>query len=85
MIPMARLLLISNSTLHGGGYLDHVPAEIRNFVKAPATLAFVPFALYDRRQYASHARERFAQMAAAALVYEQANESGFDRTVEFAL
>jgi dipeptidase E len=62
MIPMARLLLISNSTLHGGGYLDHVQAEIRNFVKAPATLAFVPFALYDRRQYASQARERFAQM-----------------------
>jgi hypothetical protein len=23
-----RLLLISNSTLHGGGYLDHAEAEI---------------------------------------------------------
>ncbi|MDQ6653444.1 MAG: hypothetical protein M3Y84_11945 [Acidobacteriota bacterium] len=27
-----RVLLISNSTLHGGGYLDHAEAEIRSFL-----------------------------------------------------
>jgi dipeptidase E len=59
---MARLLLISNSTLHGSGYLDHAEAEMRDFVKARARIAFVPFALYDRSQYATQAQERLAKM-----------------------
>jgi dipeptidase E len=59
---MARLLLISNSTLHGSGYLDHVETEIRDFLKDTTRIAFVPFALYDRKQYAAQARERFRGM-----------------------
>jgi dipeptidase E len=59
---MARLLLLSNSTLYGSGYLDHAEREIRNFLKTPATIAFVPFALYDRNQYAAQARERLRKM-----------------------
>ncbi len=59
---MARLLLISNSTLHGSGYLDHVETEIRDFLKDTRRIAFVPFALYDRNQYATQARERFRGM-----------------------
>jgi dipeptidase E len=59
---MARLLLISNSTLHGSGYLDHVETEIRDFLKDTTRIAFVPFALYDRNQYAAQARERFRGM-----------------------
>ena len=27
-----RLLLISNSTMHGGGYLEHCAAEIADFL-----------------------------------------------------
>jgi hypothetical protein len=30
---MKRLLLISNSTLYGGGYLDHAVSEIRDFLE----------------------------------------------------
>ena len=32
IIENKRILLISNSTLHGSGYLDHAEGEIRNFL-----------------------------------------------------
>ncbi|HXV12778.1 MAG TPA: dipeptidase PepE, partial [Candidatus Krumholzibacteria bacterium] len=57
-----RLLLISNSTLHGSGYLDHAEGEIRDFLGRTKRVFFVPFALYDRDAYAKLARERFAAM-----------------------
>jgi dipeptidase E len=57
-----RLLLISNSTLYGSGYLDHAECEIRNFLGVVQRVLFVPFALYDRDAYASMARERFQAM-----------------------
>ena len=43
-----QLLLISNSTLYGGGYLDHGDAEIRDFLGDVKRVLFVPFALFDR-------------------------------------
>ena len=54
-----RLLLISNSTMHGEGYLDHCMPEIRDFLGDARKLAFVPFALHDRSGYAAKAGERF--------------------------
>jgi len=57
-----RLLLISNSTLHGSGYLDHAEREIRDFLAAETPVLFVPFALFDRDAYASQARDRFRKM-----------------------
>ena len=59
---MSRVLLISNSTLHGSGYLDHAEGEIRDFLGDVKRVLFVPFALYDRDAYAATARERFAKM-----------------------
>jgi dipeptidase E len=59
---LRQLLLISNSTLHGSGYLDHVEQEIRALLGAVKRVLFVPFALHDRDAYASQARERFAAM-----------------------
>ena len=58
----ARILLISNSTLYGRGYLDHVEEEIRSFLDAAKTVLFVPFALYDRDAYAAQASARFEAM-----------------------
>ena len=55
-----RLLLISNSTNHGEGYLDHVLAEIDGFLGPVRRLVFVPFALKDREAYGAKARERLA-------------------------
>lgn len=57
-----RVLLISNSTLYGSGYLDHAENEIRSFLESVKSVLFVPFALYDRDAYASTARERFQKM-----------------------
>jgi dipeptidase E len=60
-----RLLLISNSTLHGSGYLDHAEQEIRAALDAIKRVLFVPFALYDRDEYAAQARNRFEAMGYA--------------------
>jgi dipeptidase E len=60
-----RVLLISNSTLYGSGYLDHAESEIRSFLGTVGRVLFVPFALYDRDAYASMARERFQKIGYA--------------------
>jgi dipeptidase E len=57
-----RLLLISNSTQHGSGYLDHVEAEMKDFLAAAQRVFFIPFALQDRRAYAEKAEARFREM-----------------------
>ena len=62
MTEDARLLLISNSTLHGSGYLDHAEGEIRSFLAGVRDLLFIPYALYDRDVYTSKVAERFASM-----------------------
>jgi dipeptidase E len=62
-MPVPRLLLISSSTVHGSGYLDHCADEIRGFLgDGVSRVLFVPFALADRDGYAAKARERFAAM-----------------------
>ncbi|MFL6232316.1 MAG: dipeptidase PepE [Thermoanaerobaculia bacterium] len=55
-----RLLLISNSTNHGQGYLDHVLGEIDGFLGPVRRLLFVPFALKDREGYGAKVRDRLA-------------------------
>jgi dipeptidase E len=62
MNSTAHILLISNSTVHGRGYLDHAEQEIRRFLGRAQTVLFFPFALHDRDGYAAKARERFAAM-----------------------
>lgn len=57
-----RILLISNSTLHGSGYMDHAESEVRSFLDAGSKLLFVPYAMYDRDAYAARTRARFEAM-----------------------
>lgn len=57
-----RLLLISNSTLHGGGYLDHAAAEIQDFLGGVSRVLFIPFALADHDDYAARARQQFTAL-----------------------
>jgi len=54
-----RLLLLSNSTEHGQGYLDHAMPAIRDLLGPVRRLAFVPFALRDREAYTAKVRTRF--------------------------
>jgi len=60
MKASSRILLISNSTVHSRGYLDHVQEEIKSFLGSARTVLFFPFALYDRDDYATKAKSRFA-------------------------
>jgi dipeptidase E len=62
MTEHKRVLLISNSTLYGSGYLDHAEREIRSFLGDMRNVLFVPYALFDRDAYAASAQERFARM-----------------------
>jgi dipeptidase E len=56
------ILLISNSTLFGKGYLDHAEAEIRDFLESRKRVLFVPYALHDRDAYAENAQQRFQRL-----------------------
>jgi dipeptidase E len=57
-----RLLLVSTSTTHGTGYLDHCADQIQDLLGDLRRLLFVPYALYDHDGYAAKARERYARM-----------------------
>ena len=57
-----RLLLISNSTQHGRGYLEHAEEELRDLLRGVKRVLFVPYALLDRDGYAETARAKFSQM-----------------------
>ena len=62
MRPHDRVLLISNSTVYGRGYLDHVESEIKSFLGSARRVLFFPFALHDRDTYTATARTRFGAM-----------------------
>lgn len=63
---MARnLLLISNSTLHSSGYLDHCADEIKKILGKKKSILFVPYARpggITHDEYTKTARERFEKM-----------------------
>ncbi len=58
----SHILLVSNSTVHDRGYLDHVEDEIRDLLGHARTVLFFPYALQDRDGYAAKARSRFEAM-----------------------
>jgi len=57
---MKRLLLISNSTLHGSGYLEHCRDELVDFLDGARSILFVGWALHDLDGYAAKAQSAFA-------------------------
>jgi dipeptidase E len=62
MESTSRILLISNSTVYGRDYLDHVEEQIKSFLGSAGKVLFFPFALFDRDAYAARAKARFAAM-----------------------
>lgn len=60
MSSSKRLLLLSTSTVFGGGYLEYAEAEVREFLGNVPRVLFVPFALHDHAGYAAKVRARFA-------------------------
>jgi dipeptidase E len=60
-----NLLLISNSTLYGSGYLDHCADEISKILKGKKSVLFIPYARpggITHEKYTKIARERFKKM-----------------------
>lgn len=53
------LLLLSNSALHGRGYLEHAMPAIADFLGGRRTVHFVPFALADHDAYTRKVSEAF--------------------------
>ncbi|MGW2176804.1 dipeptidase PepE [Streptomyces sp. NPDC001732] len=52
-----NLLLLSNSTQYGRGYLEHALDTVTAFLPDEARLAFVPYALADHDTYTARVRE----------------------------
>ncbi|KAG8558839.1 hypothetical protein GDO81_017161 [Engystomops pustulosus] len=66
MMTLKRLLLVSNSTLHGGGYLEHCQDQIQKFLgEQVKRVLFIPYALHDRDEYAKTARQKFESLGYA--------------------
>ena len=62
-LPMPRhLLLLSTSTVHGTGYLEHAAAEFKDFLGSARRVLFIPYALKDHDAYAAKARAAFEAM-----------------------
>ena len=60
-----RLLLVSTSTVHGGGYLEHCEAQLRACFEGCRDLVFVPYARpsgLTHDAYTDRARARFEAM-----------------------
>jgi dipeptidase E len=62
-----RLLLISNSSQHGSGYLDHAEREIREVMGSGHKVLFVPYAVHALRAYADKAGDRLRGMGLSLL------------------
>ncbi|KAK8379596.1 hypothetical protein O3P69_019508 [Scylla paramamosain] len=57
-----NLLLLSNSTVHGSGYLDWAAEYVKEFLKSKSvqSVVFVPYALRDMDSYAEKAIKKFS-------------------------
>jgi dipeptidase E len=66
-----RLLLLSNSTQHGHGYLDHAIEAFVVALRGARRVLFVPFALHDRSGYTAKFRERMAAAPGGTVEVEE--------------
>jgi dipeptidase E len=56
------LLLLSNSSVYGRGYLEHAIESIGEFLEGHRTVHFAPYALMDHEGYTQHARETLSKL-----------------------
>jgi dipeptidase E len=68
-----RMLLVSNSTVYGRGYLDHCASLVQTFFAGRKVL-FVPYALHNLDAYTEKAKQRFRAMGLELFsVHEEQN------------
>ncbi|CAN5593668.1 dipeptidase PepE [soil metagenome] len=78
-----RILLLSTSTVFGGGYLDYAQAEIGTFLEGVSTILFIPFALHDHAAYAAKVQVAFTRMSIAVeSLHTAADKPGAVRAAE---
>ena len=58
------LLLLSNSSIHGRGYLEHALGTIQDFLDGRTTVHFAPYALEDHDGYTQKVRDALSQIGA---------------------
>jgi dipeptidase E len=63
---MREALLISNSTSHGSGYLDHCEGEMLEFLGRTDEVLFIPYAIPDMDRYSEKAVSRLEKMVGSA-------------------
>nr|XP_006822573.1 PREDICTED: alpha-aspartyl dipeptidase-like isoform X2 [Saccoglossus kowalevskii] len=70
-----RLLLLSNATLHGSGFLDYCQDNVKSFLGSDVNrVLFIPYALTDRDGYAAIARKKFESLGYKVdSIHEQPN------------
>ena len=56
------LLLLSNSIVHGRGYLDHALEAVEEFLRGRRVVHFVPFALKHHEAYTARAAESLGRL-----------------------
>ncbi|MDX5444141.1 MAG: dipeptidase PepE [Hymenobacteraceae bacterium] len=62
---MRQILIISTSTVHGGGYLEYCTDSVQAFFKGCKQILFVPFARpggISHEEYTQKARGKFAEL-----------------------
>ena len=60
-----NILLVSTSTTHGTGYLEHCAAEIKDLLSDKSSILFIPFARpggISHKEYTAKAQEAFSEM-----------------------
>ncbi len=72
---MPKLLLVSSSSTHGTGFLEHCEEAIRQRFEGRGRVLFVPFALADRDKYTDVARQRFQQLGLTLDSLHQAKDA----------
>lgn len=70
-----ELLLLSNSQVHGRAYLEHVRAELAEFLAGVETLHFAPWALRDHDGYTTRVREAFAPLGIAVVGLHEVDDT----------
>ncbi|GAA2685396.1 dipeptidase PepE [Streptomyces lunalinharesii] len=61
-MPTTRLLLLSNSSAPGRGYLEHAREAVAAHLAGVSELLFVPYALADHDGYTAKAADFFAEL-----------------------
>ncbi len=77
LMAASELLLLSNSSVHGGSYLEFALPEIRSFLRGVDRVAFVPFARADHDQYTARLEGALVPLGVSVLgLHTVANPAG---------